>query len=93
MHSLQVIETSYEKMVDFYLQLKDQNPMYVEDVQKLKEMHENVLKSIGQYFVFLDKEGIPRGDSYITHWLTKGFVYDRYEDEICYFLQHHLDSC
>ena len=66
--------------------------MYIDDVETLKEMHESVLKAIEDYFVYLEKQGVSSRDSYITHWLEKGFFYNRYESNIHYFLEHHLSS-
>jgi hypothetical protein len=92
MDPIYYIETSYQKTVNFYLQLIDQNPLCIEDVETLKKMHEDVIKAIGEYFVYLDKEGIPRRDSCITHWIEKDFLYDTYEDNIRCFLERHLGS-
>jgi len=92
MDPLHFIETSYQKTVNFYLQLRDQNPISIEDVETLKKMHESVMKAIGEYFVYLDKEGISRRDSYLTHWLDKDFLYDTYEYDILCFLERHLSS-
>ena len=89
---LHFIETSYRKTVDFYLELIDQTPIHMEDVHTLKKMHESVIKAIGEYLVYLDKEGIPRRDSYITDWLENDLVYGCYEYTICCFLEQHLGS-
>jgi hypothetical protein len=92
MDPIYYIETSYQKTVNFYLQLIDQNPLCIEDVETLKKMHEDVIKAIGEYFVYLDKEGIPRRDSYLTQWIEKDFLYDTYEYDILCFLERHLGS-
>ena len=51
-----------------------------EDIEQLASQHDSVMKAISHYYEYLEKTGTPVEESYLTHWLDKGYFPDYYHE-------------
>ena len=77
-------ENSY-KMVELYKLLKDK-PSQPERITQLQNTYVAVMKTINEYYEYLEKTNVTPEESYLTHWLKKDAAPELYE-EIEYFLE------
>ena len=80
------IETTFNKVLDLYNELNDQSPLYVEQVDKLRDMLASVDEAIGKHAHCVYEEGYTMKDSYLSYWIDQ-YNYFHHKDEIEAFLR------
>lgn len=81
-----ITENSY-KMVELYKILKDQ-PENKERIEQLSNIYISVMKTIRQYYEYLEKTHVKPEESYLTHWLENHAPPEYFED-IVVFLEEY----